>query len=138
MGPKEGSALPLSRERGAGSPSNTTRPLACAQVYFRTRWRLHPSSRLATIDMGRKLDGGCAPFLGGVGSPSNTQSPGPRSTSIPGGILVHSAVWRQRTWAENWGLCPFTGGGAGSPSNTMSPRLRPTSLLSGILMHPAV
>jgi len=31
----------------------------------RTKWRLHPSSRLATIDMGQKLGGcGCALFLG--------------------------------------------------------------------------
>jgi len=30
-----------------------------AEVYFRTKWRLHPSSRLATIDMNRKL-GSCA------------------------------------------------------------------------------
>jgi len=33
-------------------------------VYFRTKWRLHPSSRLATIDMGRKL--GAVPLLGGL------------------------------------------------------------------------
>ena len=26
-----------------------------AEVYFRTKWRLRPSSRLATIDMNRKL-----------------------------------------------------------------------------------
>jgi len=31
-----------------------------------TKWRLHPSSRLATIDMGQKLGGsGCALFYGG-------------------------------------------------------------------------
>jgi len=29
--------------------------VAWAEIYFRTKWRLHPSSRLATIDMGRKL-----------------------------------------------------------------------------------
>jgi len=47
--------------RGAGSPS---RNVAWANVYFRTTWRLYPSSRLATIDMNRKLEG-CAPFRGG-------------------------------------------------------------------------
>jgi len=31
-----------------------------AEVYFRTKWRLHPSSRLATIDINRKL--GLCPF----------------------------------------------------------------------------
>ena len=34
-----------------------------AEVYFRTKWRLHPSSRLATIEMGRKLERGApSPF----------------------------------------------------------------------------
>ena len=28
--------------------------MAWAEVYFRTKWHLRPSSRLATIDMGRK------------------------------------------------------------------------------------
>jgi len=36
--------------------------MALAEVYFRTRWHLDPSSRLATIDMGRKLRG--APHFG--------------------------------------------------------------------------
>jgi len=49
-GPKEGggAAVHLSR-MAAGSPSNN---VACAEFYFRTKWRLHPSIRLATIDMG--------------------------------------------------------------------------------------
>jgi len=47
--------------------------VAWAEVYFRTKWRLHPSSRLATIDMGQKLGGGgCALFLGVAGFPPNT------------------------------------------------------------------
>jgi len=53
-------------------------------------------------------------------------------------ILVHPAVWPQRTLAENWGAVPVYGGGAGSPSNTKSPGLRPASIPSGILMHTAV
>jgi len=40
---------------------------------------------------------------GGAGSPSNTMWPGPRPTSLPGGILIHPAVWPQQTWAKNWG-----------------------------------
>jgi len=68
-----------------------------------------------TIDMGLKL--GAVPVLGGAaGSPSNTKSPGLRPTSIPSRISVHPAVWPQRTWTKNWGLCPFRGGGARSPS----------------------
>ena len=66
------------------------------EVYFRTKWRLHPSSRLATID-GPKIGwGGCAFSSGVAGSPSNTKSPGPRPTSIPSGILVHPAPF----WGE--------------------------------------
>ena len=58
---------------------------------------------------GRKIGGGSAPFFGrGAGSPSNTMLPRPRPTSVPSGILSHRAVWRQQTWAENWGCCaPF-------------------------------
>jgi len=62
---------------------------------------------------------------------------GPRSTSVPSGILIHPAVWPQSTWAEKWGLCPFLRG-AGFPSNTMSSGSRPTSVPSDILIHPAV
>ena len=58
--------------------------------------RLHPSSHLATIDMGHKLDGsGCALFLEVAGSTSNTMSRRPRPTSVPSGILIHAAVWPQ-------------------------------------------
>jgi len=82
--------------------------VACAEVYFGNKWHLHPSSHLAKIDMGQKLDGGgCALFSGGSSVPSNTKSPGLRPTSIPSGILMHPAVWPQYKWAENWGrLCP--------------------------------
>jgi len=31
--------------------------VAWAEVYFHTKWLLHLSSRLATIDIGQKLDG---------------------------------------------------------------------------------
>jgi len=54
------------------------------EVYFRNNWRLHPSSRLATIDMGQKLGGSaCAVFLGVAGSLSNTTSPGSRQGLPP-------------------------------------------------------
>ena len=56
--------------------------------------------RLATIDMGRKVgvEGFCVPFRGGgAGSPSNTMSPGPRSTSVPSGVLIHPTFLPQYT-----------------------------------------
>jgi len=56
--------------------------------------------------------------------------PGSRPTFLPGGILIHPAVWSQQACAENWGLCPFVGRGVGSPSNTVRPGSRPTSVPS--------
>jgi len=94
--------------------------------------------RLATIHVGRKLGGCCAPFRGGRWFPSNSMWPEPRPTSVPSGILIHPAVWPQQTWTENWGLlCPFWGRGWSS-SNTMWPWLRPASIPSGILIHRTV
>ena len=44
-----------------------------------------------------KLGRGCfVPFGEGAGSPSNTNSPGLRPTSVPSGILMHPAVWAQQ------------------------------------------
>ena len=70
MGLKEGRGAVL-LSRSAGNPSNTL--WRFADVYFRTKCRLHPSSRLAAIDMGRKLGGYGTPFGERVGSPSNTK-----------------------------------------------------------------
>jgi len=152
---------------GELGPSQT---VAWAEAYLHTiKLHLSPPSRLATMDIGRKLEWGLCPFRGGgAGSPSNNvvrlrptsvpcgiliqpfghtshepkiggcaplfwegelcchilKSPGPRSTSLPRGILNHPAIWPQQIWAENWGLCAFGGGGAGSPSNNVAgPRL---------------
>ena len=41
--------------------------VAWAEAYLRTKWYPDPSSRLATIDMGRKV-GCCAPFRGETGA----------------------------------------------------------------------
>jgi len=57
--------------------------------------------------MGRKV-GAAFPFLG-VGSASNTVSPGPRNTSVASAILIHPAFWPQQTWAGNWRSVPFWG-----------------------------
>jgi len=61
----------------AGSASNTMSP-AWAKDYFHMipiKWHLDPSSRLATIDMGRKIGvvRGCARFGGGQLGPHLTQ-----------------------------------------------------------------
>jgi len=110
-------------------PSSTMWPW---RGLLRTKWRLHPSSSLVTIDMNRK---------GGAATPSNTTSPGPIFTSIPSGILIHPTVWPQQIWAKNWvgaGAVPLFLGRAGFPSNSKSPGPRPTSIPSFILVHPAV
>jgi len=79
-------------------------------------------------------------FLGGgrTESPSNTLWHGPMPTPVPSGILIQPAVWRQQTWAENWGLCPFGDRGAGSSSNTMWPGPSPTSVRGFSLIRPTV
>jgi len=60
-----------------------------AKVYICTKWRFHPSSRLATIDIFQKLGAGAVSFfLGGAGSPSNTMSPQLRPTSVASSILI--------------------------------------------------
>jgi len=68
--------------------------------------------RLATIDMGRK-ERTAVPLSGAAGSPSNTMSPGPMTTSIPSGIFIHPTAWPPQTWAENWGCCAPLGEGLG-------------------------
>jgi len=110
----------------------------CGQgkAYHYTKWHLDPSSRLATTDMSRKL-GALPPFWAGRGaeSPCNTMWHGPRLTSVPSGILIHPAIWREYMGRKSRGAAepPFWGGGAGSPSNTMSPGPMPTSVPSSIL-----
>jgi len=107
MGRKEGE-LPCSFRRGSWVPVKHS--VAWAEVHFRTKWRLHPSIRLATIDMGQKL-GGAVPFFlaGGAGSPIEHKVAWAEAyLHIPSGILVHpGSVWPQRTLAENWGIQPF-------------------------------
>jgi len=65
-----------------------------AEAYLHAKCHLDPSSRLATVNMGRFFSGGgSAPFWGGgAGSPSNTMWPGPRPTCVPSFILFHPTV----------------------------------------------
>jgi len=112
--------------------------VAWAKVYVRTKWHLHASSRLATIDMGRKL--GAVPLLGEELGPHVTQH------RLQGRGLPPYQVTSQfiQLFGHNGhglkigGCAPLGGGGARSPSNTMSPGLRHTSVPSGILMHQAL
>jgi len=56
-----------------------------------------------------KIVVGCDPLLGGEGvelGPHLIQSclgRGLPPYQVVSGILIHPAVWLQRTWAENWG-----------------------------------
>jgi len=86
--------------------------MAWTEAYPSTKWHLDPCNRLATT-RGPKLGVLCPPFGGRAGSPSNTMSPGLRSTSVPSGILIHPAVWPQQTWTKNWGCAPFGEGELG-------------------------
>ena len=112
--------------------------MAWAEVCFRTEWCLHPSSHLATIDMGQKL--GAVPLLGGgggAGFPSNTMSPALRSISVQSGILIHLAVVPQQM-GRKLGAVPLFWGGAEPLSNTKLLGPKPTSIPIGILVHPAI
>ena len=95
---------------GAGSPSNTKSP-RLRPTYLHVKYQIHPSSRLAAINMGRKFVAEApSPFWGGgAGSPSITKSPGPRRTSVPIGTLIHAAIFTQQISAENWGAVPLWG-----------------------------
>jgi len=96
--------------------------------------------RLATVDMGRKLGGGCASFRDGELGLHLTQCRLGRGLApYQVASSIHRAVWPQYTRAKIvWWGCAFFSGGAGSPSNTKSPGTRPTSIPSGVLVHPAV
>jgi len=134
-GPEIGDLRPLLGER---SWVPILHSVAWTKTHLHAKCHLDPSSRLATIDIGRKLGSGAPPpfWGGGMGSPPNIKSPEPRPISIPSGIFIHPAIWPQQIWAENWGLCPpFWGGEAGSLSNTVWPGPRPTCVPSFILIR---
>jgi len=61
-----------------------------AEAYLRTKWCSDPFSRLAAIDMGRKMRGCSAHFAGG-GELSNRMWPGLPLYQLSG-ILIHPAV----------------------------------------------
>ena len=72
QGPKrEGCCIPLAG--GGASWVPIQHNVAWAEVYFRTKWHLDPSSHLATIDMGPNWVGAVPFWLGELG-PHRTQS----------------------------------------------------------------
>ena len=77
--------------------------------------------------MGRKEGG-----RGGAGSPSNTMWPGPRSTSVPNGVLIPSSPFGHNGHGPKIGGCaPFVEADW-VPPNTVCPEPRPTSMPSFI------
>ena len=79
------------------------------------------------------------PFWGrGSEVPSNTKLPGPRPSSIPSDIFIHTAIWPQQIWAENWGGCAPLVRVGGSPSSIMWPGPSPTCTPNFILIRPTV
>jgi len=94
-------------------------------------------NRLATIDMGRKGRGCCAPFGWGDLGPHLTQY-GLRRGLPPYQVASRSIQpFDHNIHGPKIGGCvPF--GRAESPSNTMSPGPRPTSVPNGILIYSAI
>jgi len=110
--------------------------VAWAEDYLHTKWHLDPSSRLATIDMGRKLAGLCPLLPRGLGlHHSNTMSFVLRPTFLPSSILLHPAIWPPHIYGPKIGGCAPLGRGNGSPSNAMWPGPRPSCMPSFILIH---
>jgi len=113
--------------------------VAWAEVYFRTKWRLHPSSCLTSIDMGQKLGRRAPPpFCGGELGPHLTQSRLGRGLLHTKWHLNPSSNLAITEWAKNWAAVLLWGRGAGSASNTMWPGPRATCGPSFILIHPIV
>jgi len=77
--------------------------------------------------------GGCAP-LGEAGSPSNTMSPGPMSTSLPSASRSIQLFGHDRHGPKIGGAVPLWGWRGCSASNAMWPGSMPTSVQSGILI----
>jgi len=118
MGRKLG-ALSPSLGRGAGSRYSTMWP--GPRPTFHAKCHLDPSSRWATIDMGRKLGRvALAPFWGGK---AWSRSNKPFGHNRNGPKLGSGAP------------PPFWGRGAGSPSSTMQPGPRPTFVPNALLIH---
>jgi len=95
-------------EGGAGSASNN---VARVETYHRSKWHIDPSSRLATSNMGRKLEA-VYPFLGRrVGSPSSTMWP-KVYVHIKWHLDLCSRLATIDKGRKLWGSVPFWGEGS--------------------------
>ena len=119
--------------RGDGSSSNSSNTqVHWAEAYLHAKYQLDPSTRLATVNVGRKF-GGSAPFWGRERGPHLTQSRMGRGLPpYQVGSLSMQPFRRNRYRPKIGELRPFGGAGAGSPSNTMRPGPRPTGTPSFI------
>jgi len=85
------------------------------EAYLHAKFHPERCSRLAIINMGRKLGRGSALFWGGGGGlPSNTMSLGSRPTLLPSGILNSSSHLAKTNMGRKLGeLWPFGEGDLG-------------------------
>jgi len=107
------------------------------------KWHLDPSSRLATINMDRKVEVMLCPFRG-----RGQKELGPHLTqyNLGQGLPPYQvASWSIQPFGHNThGLksvgvaVPLSRGQLGPHSNTMWRGLRPTSILRGILIHSTI
>jgi len=71
----------------------------------------------------KSWEGCCAPFRGRCWVPIYHNAAWADAYGLPpyqvSGIIIHPAVWPQRTWAENWDAVPLWGSCV--PSSTMWP-----------------
>ena len=125
---------------GSGLGPHLTPQVAWAEAYLRAKYHLDPSSRLATINMGRKFGGGLRPLFwgGGEGSPSNTKSQRAEAYLRAKWNLDLCSHLAATDLGRKLGAVPLWGGGDGSPSKTLWPGPRPTCKPSFILIRQAV
>jgi len=74
------------------SPQNSSLWLDHQHIVDKSSAVAEMGDRLATVDMGRKVEGCCVPFRGEAGSPSNTMLCGPRPAYLPSFIVIHPTV----------------------------------------------
>ena len=110
--------------------------MAWAEAYRRTKWHLDPSSRLATIDMGRKLGAVPPPFWEGERSRHLTQCRMGRGLPSTKWHLDPSSHLATTDMDRKLGACAPLGEGEMCPHLTQRawPGPRPTCISSFILI----
>jgi len=110
--------------------------VAWAEAYFRTKWRLHPSSRLATR-YGQKIGWvWCVLFSKGSWVPIKHEVTWAEAYLHTKWHLSPSSHLTTKEIGRKLGLCPLREGGAGSPYNTMSRRPREAYLRTKRHLYP--